>query len=133
MKYPLTRRSALRGMAGSGVAMAGILCGRRTQAEAPPLKGNIHHSVSRWCFKKLSLEELCRECKRIGIQSIELLGPDDWPVLKRHGLTCAMGTGGFGIAKGFNRVENHDGLVEQYEERIPQAAASGIPSVICMR
>ena len=38
---------------------------------------------------------------------------------------------GMGIAKGFNRVENHDQLVASYEAILPKAAAAGIPNVIC--
>jgi hydroxypyruvate isomerase len=134
MKNSLTRRTALQSIAASGVALTSLLSGRQTGAadSGTPLKGNINHSVSRWCYNKIPLEELCQACKRIGIQSIELLGPQDWPTLKKYGLTCAMGTGGYGIAKGFNRVENHDGLLELYEERIPEAAAAGVPNVICM-
>ncbi len=37
-----------------------------------------------------------------------------------------------GIEKGFNRVEYHDKLVENFEKLIPLAAAAGLPNVICM-
>ena len=39
---------------------------------------------------------------------------------------------GISISKGFNRIENHDGLIEIYEDLIPKAAGAGLPNVICM-
>ena len=44
-----------------------------------------------------------------------------------------MGTdAGMGIPDGFNRIENHDKLVANYEGLLPKAAAAGVPNVICM-
>jgi hydroxypyruvate isomerase len=136
MGTPITRRSAIRTLAGGSAALAASIAGRVAVAgDAAPtgLKGRIRHSVSRWCFGKLSLEDLCKAAKEIGIESIELVGPSEWPTLKKYGLTCAMGNGaGMGIGRGFNRVENHDKLVESYEALIPRAAEAGVPNVICL-
>jgi len=99
---------------------------------AIPLKGNIKHSVCRWCYGRIPLDDLCQAAKAMGIASIDLQGPKEWPVLRKYGLTCAMGNGaGMGITKGFNRVANHDRLVADYAKLFPQAAAAGIPNVIC--
>lgn len=103
---------------------------------AAPLKGNIRHSVCKWCYPKVSLDDLCKAGKEMGLGSIELLGPDDWPTLKKHGLTCAMTTapnieGLGGITRAFNRVEHHDNLVSVYSDWIPKAAAAGIENIIC--
>ena len=100
------------------------------------MKGRINHSVCKWCYGKVPLEELCQQGKTMGLTSIELLGPADWPVLKNYGMTCAMTTnasldGLGGIAKAFNRLEHHDKLVTAYEDWIPKAAAMGIQNVIC--
>jgi hydroxypyruvate isomerase len=138
MNYPLTRRSALRRLAGAGTAAAAVASlapGAARSAEPGPakLKGRINHSVCRWCYGKLSLDELCRAAQGMGIRSIDLVGPEEWPTLKRYGLTCAMANGaGMGIGKGFNRLENHDRLVADFEKLIPQAAAAGMENVICM-
>lgn len=100
------------------------------------MKGRVNHSVCKWCYAKVPLEELCQYGKQIGLGSIELLGPADWPILKKYGMTCAMTTsptidGLGGIAKAFNRVEHHDKLVAVYEDWIPKAAAAGIQNLIC--
>ena len=65
----------------------------RTAAKKESLKGNIRHSVSKWCFGDYPLDEFCVICKDLGIESIELLDPKDWLVVQRHGLTVAMAQG----------------------------------------
>ena len=84
-----TRREAL-GMATTAAAMGSL--GTRLQAEdaAAGMKGRVRHSVCKWCYPNVSLEELCRMAPSIGLGSIELLGPKDWPVVASHGLTCAI-------------------------------------------
>lgn len=80
----------------------------------------------------MPLGELCKNAKEIGLASVELLGPDEWPVAKSHGLTCAVATNvkSNPIPKGFNRVEHHDAIVKELEERLPLVAAAGLPSQI---
>ena len=95
------------------------------------LKGNIHHSVSRWCYGKISLDDLCVAAKGMGLESVELLGPSEWETVKKHGLTCAMCNGPDSIGYGFNRLEHHDKLVEGFEKMIPQVAENGFPNIIC--
>jgi hydroxypyruvate isomerase len=96
------------------------------------LKGNIHHSVSRWCYDDIPLEQLAVACREMGIESIELLGEKDWPAVKKAGLKCAVGYAtDWGIPKGFNRIENHEKLISDFEDMIPKAAAAGVPNLIC--
>jgi hydroxypyruvate isomerase len=142
MKEPQTmsRRSALRKVAGSAAAVA-VVSGLPTRvsgqdATAPKLKGRINHSACRWCYGKIPLEELCQAGKQMGLVALDLIDPKDFPVLKQHGLTVSMvnyptvdGLGG--INKAFNRVEHHDKLVPAYEQRIKEAADHGYERVIC--
>lgn len=96
------------------------------------LKGNIHHSVSQWCYGDIPLEDFARSCKSMGIESIELLEEKDWPVVIKAGLKCAVGYAtDLGIPKGFNRLGNHDKLIADFENKIPKAAAAGVPNLIC--
>jgi hydroxypyruvate isomerase len=102
------------------------------QALGPELKGKINHSVCKWCYSKIPLETFAQECQKIGLKSIELLGPEEWPVLKKYGLTCALPNGaGMGIEKGFNDPKYHDELVKSYEEIFPKLQAAGYTTVIC--
>jgi hydroxypyruvate isomerase len=93
----------------------------------------IKQSVCRWCFNEMPLEDLAANAKRIGLHSVELLQPADFPTIKKHGLICAMvsqaGTGG--IPRGWNRVDNHSWLIPAYEERIQVVAQEKFPNLIC--
>jgi hydroxypyruvate isomerase len=93
--------------------------------------GRIKQSVSRWCYGKMSLDELCAAAKSIGLAAIDLLDEQDWAAPKRYGLTCAMANGFGSIPKGFNRPDNHDKLVADAERMMPLAAAAGVPNIVC--
>ena len=93
-------------------------------------------SVTRWPFRKFTLDELSQMARELGLDSVELLEPNEWAVPKRYGLTCAMGYATVPnpetrLTQGFNRVENHAWLIPAYERAIPLAAAAGVPNVIC--
>jgi hydroxypyruvate isomerase len=130
----MNRRKMIGSIAGAAVVtaagpMSNVFAGT---GESTPLKGNIHHSVSQWCYDDIPLESFARSCKAMGIESIELLGEKDWPVVKNAGLGCAVGYAtDFGIPKGFNRIENHEKLIADFEQTIPKAAAAGVPNLIC--
>ena len=90
------------------------------------LKGNINHSVCRWCYDFFSLEELCSVAKQIGIKAIDLVGPRDWAVLKEHGLDSSMCNGAeIDLVKGWNNRDYHNILVDNYLEMIPMVAKAG--------
>ncbi|GHV03590.1 hydroxypyruvate isomerase [Bacteroidia bacterium] len=134
----ITRRDAIKtALAGSAaMAVSGISASPLnlpSQKPAPaPLKGNIRHSVSKWCFGDIELDAFCKICKKIGIESVELLDPQDWPIVKANGLTVAMAQGaGLGIDRGFNDVNLHNELVASYEKVIPMVAEAGLTNLIC--
>jgi hydroxypyruvate isomerase len=86
MTHSGSRRSALQKIAGSAVlASVGSALTHRLHAAdrlvGAGLKGKINHSVCRWCYQDIPLEDLCKAAKDIGLQSIELVGPDEWPTL----------------------------------------------------
>jgi hydroxypyruvate isomerase len=99
-------------------------------AGAQVRKGRLKQGVARWCFSKWSIEELCANAARVGIQGIDLVEPADWPALKKHGLAPSIISSGGTIPVGFNRKENHDKLIEGLRANITRAAAEGIPNVI---
>jgi hydroxypyruvate isomerase len=89
----------------------------------------IRQSVVHWCFKPMPVEELARHAAAMGIRSVELVPPSDWPVLKRHGLTCAI-AGSHGFVKGWNDKANWDFCTEKITAAIEAAAAFGCKNVI---
>ncbi len=95
------------------------------------LKGAINHSVCKWCYR-MPLEELAEAAQEIGLKSIELLNPDEWPVVKKYGLECGISNGAnLGIPNGFNEPDNHEELLRQYTELIPRGADFGLKQIIC--
>ncbi|MBI2926011.1 MAG: TIM barrel protein [Verrucomicrobia bacterium] len=135
MKTKLSRRSAMKLTGGAAVmAAAASLSERLTAADEAAggkLKGRINHSVCKWCYSKVSLDDLCKAGKAMGLQSVELLTYDQFPMLKKYDLICAMVSGADQIGFGFNRLEHHDTLVQKYEEIAPKVAAAGFKSIIC--
>lgn len=133
----MKRRTALKTLTGTALALPTLtdsVAHAMTQSDqvAPMLKGRINHSVCRWCYDKIPLDDLCKAAKEIGIKSIELTGPKEWPTLKKYGLTSALPNGaGKGINDGFNNPKLHDELVASYEAIFPQLKEAGLNTVIC--
>lgn len=133
----ISRRTAITSALTAAAALSSVSVfaklGSTAEPDAKgPLKGNIRHSVSKWCFGDIPLDEFCVICKKIGITSIELLNPDEWETVQKHGLTVAMTQGaGMGIDNGFNNPEFHDELVKSYEQIIPIVAKAGLTNLIC--
>jgi hydroxypyruvate isomerase len=145
MNQNISRRSALQSLTGGTAALAAaaslpapLLA---AEAAAPKLKGRIHHSVCLWCYgsllegrggrpAKMTFEDFCRECASLGLQSVELLGPSQWPTVKQAGLICAMCTSPDNISYGWNRLDHHDVLLPKFEQMIPQVAQYGFPNII---
>ncbi len=127
----LSRRSALTSAA--AVAAAGSLAQRLSAADtASGVKGRIHHSVCKWCYPKVGLEELAIAGKEFGLTSIELLEVNDIPTVQKHGLTCAMVSGiPGGITKGLNRLENHDAIAAWFADAAPKVAGLRCQNIIC--
>ena len=98
----------------------------------PALKNNINHSVCRWTYDFLSLEELCVTAKEIGLKAIDLVGPKDWQVLKDHGLHSSMCNGAeISLVKGWNDPQYHETLIKNYTEHINLVSAAGYQNLIC--
>jgi hydroxypyruvate isomerase len=132
MKNTLTRREAIASFAGAAAlaALPRLRGAEAADAAAVSGDGAINHSVCKWCYAKIPLEEFAKAAKEIGLQSVELLGPEEWPVVQKYGLTCAMANGTTTIPNGFNRLENHATMVPSMIKRIKECADAGLPNVI---
>ena len=135
MENKFSRRDILKSSAGfAGLGMMGHRFQEADIQAGLDLKGKVHHSACRWCYNDIPFEELVVNAKKIGLQSIELTGPDEWEILKKHDMTAAIGWGkypdGMNIPNFFNRPKNHDALVGFYEDIIPKAAKAGVKNII---
>jgi hydroxypyruvate isomerase len=132
------RRSAIKNIiAGTAVVGAAGILSSYSKAEDHKsydmaLKGNINHSVCGWCYQGYNLDQLCVEAKKIGIKGIDLLGPKDWPTVKKHGLDSPMCNGAeINLTDGFNDKRFHSKLNKNYSEMIPMVAEAGYTNLIC--
>jgi hydroxypyruvate isomerase len=130
----ISRRSMIRQVA-SEVAAASLTVSpvfpSAAELQTTQQKGRIRQSVSRWCYEKIPLEELCEKGAGMGLKAIDLLNEDEWDVPRRYGLACSMGYGGGGeIRSGMNRAENHAKIEGAFRKSIPKAAKLGVANVI---
>lgn len=137
----LSRRQWLASAA-AAVASASLAAPQtaRSQPLALPARaverGRIKQSVCAWCFtsergpRPMTVEELAQQAVALGIPSIELVNPKDWPILKRHGLTSALSSS-HGFVQGFNNPKYHAMCIEKVTSVIDLCADAGFPSVIC--
>lgn len=129
----LDRRTAIQRMMLGSMAATSLpsIASMPTQV-FQPLKGNIRHAVCRWCYNSIPLEEFCRAAAEMGITAIDLVGPKDWPTLRKFGLHSSMCNGAeINLTDGWNDARFHERLVRNYTEMIPLVAAAGYTNLIC--
>lgn len=129
----MNRKQALKSIAATAAGVVALPEMVKAMNKLPEtLNNKINHSVCQWCYGSIPLEDLAKAAKEIGLKSIELLGADQWAVVQKHGLTCAMAYAtDIGLNKGFNDPSLHEKLLKDYSISIPKAAAAGLKSVIC--
>jgi len=114
---------------------AGLAATRVASAQAPQpakLKNRIKQGCMRANFPAtMSFDDMCRIAAQQGIHGFDLIGPNDWPTLKKYGLKPLMGaTGGVSFENGVIRKEFHDALEKSVSANIDQCAAGGCPNMI---
>jgi len=119
----MTRRSALT------ISTALVLVPAHREAKAAPA-GRLKQSAARWCYSKISLDDLCRQAAEMGLSGIDLVNSEDWPTLRKYGLVPAMTPGAGTIPVAWNRKENHERLEKEMRENIAKAAEAKVPNVI---
>jgi hydroxypyruvate isomerase len=115
------------------LAATAALAQTPSPAPSPARKGRLKQGVTRGVFGRgMAMEDACREAARLGCVAFDLVGPRDWPTLKKYGLTPTMYPGGpgGGIANGLNRKENHDKFEQPMRAAIDECAANGVPNII---
>ena len=132
-----SRREVIKNIAlgamGISAASAFSFADKNHHSEDFALKGNINHSVSRWTFNYLSLDELCIAVKEIGFNAIDLTKPADWPIMQKHGVYASMcyTAGDNNLNKGLNNPIYQEQLIKEYAETIPVMAKAGYKNLIC--
>jgi hydroxypyruvate isomerase len=130
-----TRRTLLKA---ASAAAASITAGVASAIEQDEKrKGRVNQSVAFWCFNargdRWSAEKTCEVAKQLGCKSVELIGPEHWATLKKHGLVCAIASNGMPGApfmRGFNNLKFHAEVIERTSKTIDQCADAKFPAVI---
>jgi hydroxypyruvate isomerase len=126
----MTRRDALKASAAAALIPV-------TARSATASAGRLKQSLARWCYAKIAIDDLCRAAADVGITGMDLVAPEDWPVLRKYGITPCMvqGTviaGPNPFAEGWNNKAIHDKLEELAKSSIVRAADAKVPNVITL-
>ncbi len=122
----------------TAAATVGVLATQSTKAmparsnKSLELNGNINHSACFWCYNPIPLEEFLQNLQSLGVKAIDLVGPDDWPLLKKYDIHASMCWGAqISLTEGWNDPQYHEVLIKNYTEMIPRVAAEGYTNLIC--
>lgn len=136
----ISRRDLLQASVAAGAALSLTTLGTQTMLAADEkavVNGRIQQSIVFWCFNvggdKWDIDKTCQVAKSLGCKSVEICGPETWPTLKKHGLTCAIapnGMPGAPFMKGFNNPKYHEEVIANTSKMIEDCAVAGFPSVI---
>jgi hydroxypyruvate isomerase len=121
----MTRRDALKASAVAALIPVAA-------HSAPASAGRLNQSLARWCYAKIAIDDLCRAAADMGITGMDLVAPDDWPVLRKYGITPVMVQGAGTFNDGWNNKANHEKLEEQARTSIVRAADAKVPNVITL-
>jgi hydroxypyruvate isomerase len=97
-------------------------------------KGRIKQSVCGGCLRKarMDAEQTASLLTKMGVVGRDLVGRNDWPLLKKHGLVATMVSGAGSIRKGLNDKSMHPKFLDDFKNNIEAAAEYKWPNVICM-
>ncbi len=122
----MTRREWFAGLTAAAGAAA-------QETKPTPRKGRLKQCVTRGVFGKgMPLEEMCRHAARLGVVGFDLIGPADFPTLKKYGLIPTMVPGAMTLTGGCNHKEDHPKVEKAMHEVIDKAAEAGAPNVIAL-
>ena len=138
LKIEPQRRTAIKKilLATTSLSMADALALNSHKTESNKtkilMKRNINHSVCKWCYGDIPLDEFAVKIKKMGITGVDLIGPKDWHILKKHNLDSTMCNGAeISLTEGFNDPQYHPELIENYKKYIDLVADAGYTNLIC--
>ena len=138
LKIEPQRRTAIKKilLATTSLSMADALALNSHKTESNKtkilMKRNINHSVCKWCYGDIPLDEFAVKIKKMGITGVDLIGPKDWHILKKHNLDSTMCNGAeISLTEGFNDPQYHPQLIENYKKYIDLVADAGYTNLIC--
>jgi hydroxypyruvate isomerase len=133
----MRRREFTSGLISAGLAGITAACNSTNDADSAPQsspvprKGRLKQSATRGVFgPKMPFDRMCREAARLGCKAFDYTGRKELPTLKKYGLVSSLYPADAGIV-GMNHTERHDRLERIVRGTIDDAAANGIPNILC--
>jgi len=131
----LTRRDVLTAaVVGASSGLVGLpqTAGGRTGRVVK--KGRIKQSICGGCLRKTGMdkEQTASLAAQMGLAGMDLVGRNDWAVVKKHGLVATMVPGAGSIRKGLNDKSMHARFLDDFRKNIKAAADYDWPNVIAM-
>lgn len=125
----MDRRSMLLSMASPA-----MLAAAEGFQPAAGTRGRLRQSATLGCFGKLrgDFEAVCRLAVKIGLKGLDLVGPKEYPLMRKYGLVPTMIYGTRSIPDGINQPQYHEKCEKEVREGIAQAVAEGGPNVILL-
>lgn len=96
--------------------------------------GHIQPALTAWCLRDAgaeawSLEKICRVTRQLGLSAVEVVQPEEFPVLAKFGLKCAL-TASHGYVRGMNNPLHWDECLAGLRRSIDASAEAGFPNVV---
>jgi hydroxypyruvate isomerase len=135
----MRRREFLSTSAAAVVAAATSIPTALAQVPSPaPIKrkGRLKQSLFRTVFGQntpglTTFDEQCREAARLGVYGFDLIGPADWPTLKKYGLVPTMGPMSFAsLTDGLVRKDQWDMIEKALHVEVDTCVAGGCKGII---
>lgn len=117
----------------TAAALVGAATVANSQTKTGPSgTGRLKQCVTSFPFDpKMPFEDRCREAARLGCVGYDLVGPKDWPTLKKYGLIPTMAPpGGVTMEEGIIHKEAHEKSLAALRTSIDECAAAGCPNII---
>ncbi len=121
----------------AGAAVPGKLFGSSLKKGKAVQNGRIKQIIVSWPYMvfgdQWTLDELCQAAVELGVEGIELVGPDDWLTMQSYGLICGMSVNGMPdppYEKGLNNPRYRDQVIAQTKRRIEECGEANVPNVI---
>ena len=134
-RISVSRRGFVASATAAMAAVSAVSQSRTSSAASSPMtanakEGRLNQSVCRWCFNGMSLDDLCKEAKEMGMVGIDLLSPNEFETVKKYGLVCTM-VSSHPLSDGLCDPKFHDSALKKINEMIEATAKEGWRNVIC--
>lgn len=133
----INRRALLASAAATGIAPVLPVHSQGAAQGKVVVNGRIRQSLVYWCFNAMGdrwdAERICQVAANLGCASVELAPPEQWKVLQKHNLACAIASNGMPGApfmRGFNNPRYHEEVIERTRKTIDACAEANVPNVI---